>query len=336
MNKENIMTQARNNSMKMNHIKLSLENAARFIFSKKDLDKGWNYDSESKTFRRFFTESEIGPTPIYRTHCIEFNYNGVTLMGNYDHWEGKMDYLMIVPEDCTDSKVQLLLELLKSRRRTLYNQFKVLCESVADSYFNEHKEKLISEVGISELKTPSFIVWDCGDTKNKSDEKMRNAFKRKITHNNSEDLDSFEEFIPTLFHNNRMLETTLRCGKYEFTFTRNYIVDESITHYPEIIVSFQMKASADPMFKCALDVLFWKEKAEEKKQLLNFRAAVESAEWFLEDEVATCYVPIIYEQFAQYICNNASKVLDNVKTEIVVKYIPLHDQEMTCIRCTVS
>lgn len=304
----------------------------------------WYHDTIEKVYTKTFTLWGNVPNAL-KYYKIEHEDAGLEIKIYRDYYDDVNTVIVKISENAQNNKVQSILKDLKEKREQLLESWRKKAKAVAFVYFLKTKDDYLRYPVVyasSGFRSPCYVTWNC---QNREDDEM----VKKIGHLNNSGRETLSEsqFIPSFWESNEQLKATVDLGEgYRVEISRKFSPDWTFHQdWSDVSVCFEKYETDDTEAE-------WKVAFEENKEHIaldknckyrDFERDLGNAEWIMEKGVAVAYIPIIYEQYAEYILEKAEaedEYKDMFKFEVTKRHIPFFDscgdEPMTCIKVTLK
>lgn len=321
-----IKAQAKNNTKERNSIICEMKRLVK-NFSLADF-KDWTYNALTKQYVRSLGAIKASESFVYGT--IEYEVAGLKLKAIYNNEDGMLYGECYLSEG--GEETASLYQALCAERERLYNQWIEKASFIANEYFKIHMEEYCKHplVYSSGIRSERWFLWTCGGHGTKVSKKMIEL----LGHICNYEVESFNDYVPYLWKNDEELNADIHLGNVVMHLFRHCGVDRTFAHdWPDVECYFELVSSENPTLHIALQAIYWYNETQKRNHLNTFEEDLERAEWFIEDGKAVAYVPVIYEDHAEFILNKASYKYRNIfKMSLCTREVPLFHGDSCCIK----
>lgn len=300
----------------------------------------WEYNPTTHTFKKVF-RLWISSEYILRNSEYEEQRGEISMKLQYEYYEDSMYGIVTIPENpkTKNDVAYKLAERLRMKRDTFLKDWKDNAHKVMEEYFQEHKEEFLKHpicFMSSGFRTKSFVIWSC--LSGNEDSEMRG--KLGILTNQTNEILNRKSFFPCFWKSEDSLNEDIRIGGYILHIERAEVPDKTFLHnWPDVKVSFEIVSSDKFEWENGLEIINLRIEKDQTMKYKDFVKDLHNAEWqFRNDSKGNrevfAYIPVIYDQYAEYICKEARKeFLGEIRVIGICKQnVPRYDNdEMTCI-----
>lgn len=334
----NLKEKVQRNEANLLNAKTSLYRISRdMLFNHKQLN--WRYVPSKGIFYAYadFVSSLDFKGANLMDGILKYEFNGVTAEAYYERYNGNIEVKISLSDKINDydsDPVRMVKDYLINLRQEKYVDFVTQLTESAKAYFAANEKRICDYLEAyvnrqGHIEDGQFMVWAADKA---VEESTKKAISVKIYPASEEYLSDGYSYCPVFFFNEKN-ETSIFKNGVKVNILR--FGSSEATDY--MYVRFELLSSENNALKAALKAARYFEDSRRKKSYTDFLHRIEEATWEKGDSCFISYVPIIWDDYAEYYIKQLKKEYLILEAEVEKRIVPKYDifTESTCIKISV-